>query len=618
MRNRLKSREFRHALAALLFASGASTWTGSTHAAGDVPDYALGAAPTTSATQKSAAVSKFKYMFSAPARWPGVMRWRYNHANAPASFANAKDAVIQQIVSESAKWTAVCGVQIAYDGETTTPPKTLAAGAPDGVSVIGWQKPDMGISGATYAWYETNGSSGLTLVDADMMLDPAYVSTPAQLTTTVSHEWGHAIGLAHSNVERTLMSGPPDSSYTNDTSLAADDVHGCRCLYGPPAGQSAANVCSLPEIIDFGTIGVGAASNESPITVTNSGNAPLRISGIRTGTADFQVGSNGCAPGASLAPGASCTFGVLARLTSAGDRSDEVTIDTSEGPYRVPLDATGVGAAKPPAQTLAPNFEGSWWTSPAGSESGWGLNFAHQGDVIFVTVFTYDKAGKTWWLSMTANRIGNNTFSGEIYETRGPAFNTVPFDSKAVAYHAVGTGTLDFSDGNNGTFSYNVNGIAQAKPITRTVFGNLPICTSATQSDLVAATNYQDIWWAAAGTGETGWGLHFTHQGDIIFATWFTYDLDGSPLWLSATVQKTAPGVYTGALYRTTGPAFGTVPFDPAKVVRSQVGDATLAFGNGDEATFAYNVTLGSPAVTVSQTKQLSRLVFRDPGTVCR
>jgi hypothetical protein len=52
--------------------------------------------------------------------------------------------------------------------------------------------------------------------------------------------------------------------------------------------------------------------------------------------------------------------------------------------------------------------------------------------------------------------------------------------------------------------------------------------------------------------------------------------------------------------------------------VRSQVGDATLAFGNGDEATFAYNVTLGSPAVTVSQTKQLSRLVFRDPGTVCR
>ena len=596
-----------------------STGTEMAHAADDVADYALSPVPGASTGQKSAAVSKFKYMFGAPARWPGVMRWRYNHANAPAPFSSAKDAVIQQIVAESAKWTAVCGVQIAYDGETTAVPKTLAAGGPDGVSVIGWQKPDMGISGATYAWYETNGSTGLTLVDADMMLDPAYVTTTAQLTSTVSHEWGHAIGLAHSNLERTLMSGPPDSAYTNYTSLAPDDVHGCRCLYGPPAGQAAANVCSLPEIVDFGTQTVGVASSENPITVTNSGNAALRISGIRTGTGDFLIGTNGCAQGASLAPGASCTFGVLARLASAGDRSDEVTIDTSEGPYRVPLDATGVGAPPSPAQTLAPNFEGSWWTAPAGSESGWGLNFAHQGDIIFATVFTYDATGKTWWLSMSANRIGNNVFSGTLYETRGPAFNTVPFDSKAVSYRAVGTGTLDFSDASNGTLTYNVNGNAQSKPITRTVFGNLPVCTtSATQSDLLAATNYQDIWWAAAGTGETGWGLHFTHQGDIIFATWFTYDFDGSPLWLSATAQKSAPGVYSGTLYRTTGPAFGTVPFDAAKVVRSPVGNATLTFGNGDNATFAYSVTLGSPAVTVSQTKQLSRLVFRDPGTVCR
>jgi len=617
MREQLNARGVRNAFVALSLASIVSTSAGIARAAGDVPDYALSPVPSASTAQRSAAVSKFKYMFGAPARWPGAMHWRYNHASAPAQFSNAKDAVVQQIIAESAKWTAVCGVQIAYDGETTALPKTLAAGGPDGISVIGWQKPDLGISGATYLWYQTNGSSGLTLVDADMMLDPAYVTTTAQLTSTVSHEWGHAIGLAHSNLERTLMSGPPDSAYTNDTGLAADDVHGCRCLYGPPAGQSAANVCSLPEIVDFGTLSVGVASSESPITVTNSGNATLTISGVRTGTGDFLIGTNGCTPGASLAPGASCTFGVLARLARAGDRSDEVTIDTSEGPYRVPLDATGVGA--PPAQTLAPNFEGSWWTAPAGSESGWGLNFAHQGDVIFATVFTYDATGKTWWLSMTASRLGNNNvFSGTLYETRGPAFNTVPFDSKAVTYHAVGTGTLDFSDANNGTFTYNVNGIAQSKPVTRTVFGNLPICTSATQSDLSAATNYQDIWWAAAGTGETGWGLHFTHQGDIIFATWFTYDFDGSPLWLSATAQKSAPGVYSGTLYRTTGPAFGTVPFDPAKVARSPVGNATLSFGNGDNATFAYSVTLGSQAVTVAQTKQLSRLVFRDPGTVCR
>ena len=42
------------------------------------------------------------------------------------------------------------------------------------------------------------------------------------------------------------------------------------------------------------------------------------------------------------------------------------------------------------------------------------------------------------------------------------------------------------------------------------------------------------------------------------------------------------------------------------------------SFGDGDNATFAYSVTLGNPPVSVTQTKQLSRLVFRAPGTVCR
>ena len=39
----------------------------------------------------------------------------------------------------------------------------------------------------------------------------------------------------------------------------------------------------------------------------------------------------------------------------------------------------------------------------SGSESGWGVNLAHQGDIIFATWFTYDVAGKAWWLSMSAS-----------------------------------------------------------------------------------------------------------------------------------------------------------------------------------------------------------------------
>ena len=51
------------------------------------------------------------------------------------------------------------------------------------------------------------------------------------------------------------------------------------------------------------------------------------------------------------------------------------------------------------------NVQGLWWAT-GGTESGWGINFAHQGDQVFATWYTYDMAGKAWWLSMLANRTG--------------------------------------------------------------------------------------------------------------------------------------------------------------------------------------------------------------------
>ncbi len=56
-----------------------------------------------------------------------------------------------------------------------------------------------------------------------------------------------------------------------------------------------------------------------------------------------------------------------------------------------------------------PNYQGLWWNSPPESESGWGINLAHQGDKIFATWFTYDSAGKAYWLSMTAAKTADRT-----------------------------------------------------------------------------------------------------------------------------------------------------------------------------------------------------------------
>jgi len=252
------------------------------------------------------------------------------------------------------------------------------------------------------------------------------------------------------------------------------------------------------------------------------------------------------------------------------------------------------------------------------SESGWGINFAHQNDTIFASWFTYDATGRGWWLVMTAPKTGPNTYSGTLYQTHGPAFNAVPFDPHAVTNAGVGTGTLTFSDANNGSFHYTIGAVDQTKVITRQVFGPLPTCTWSTGADLAGATNYQDLWWAKPAASESGWGINLNHEGDIIFATWFTYDLDGTPLWLVATAPKTSPGVYTGELYRTTGPAYNTVPFDPNAVHATKVGTATFTFADGNNATFAYSVQLAGMAVPAVQSKAITREIFSTGGTTCK
>jgi hypothetical protein len=104
-------------------------------------------------------------------------------------------------------------------------------------------------------------------------------------------------------------------------------------------------------------------------------------------------------------------------------------------------------------------------------------------------------------------------------------------------------------------------------------------------------------------------------EGNVIFATWFTYDFTGAALPLSATLDNVGPGAYSGQLIKTSGPPFSAVPFDPNAVMRTVAGTATVTFANGNAATFTFTVTDGGK--TTTQTKSITRQVFRAPGTVC-
>lgn len=269
------------------------------------------------------------------------------------------------------------------------------------------------------------------------------------------------------------------------------------------------------------------------------------------------------------------------------------------------------------------NYQGLWWASPASSESGWGINFTHQrspqfpsdvfSDVIFATWFTYDANGRPVWYSSTMRQptLDVNLFTGEIYKTTGPVFSATPFDPKLVAAVRVGNSQVYFTKDSLASFTYTVGAVTQTKTIAPQVFRPLPTCTFYPQAVLAAAVNYQGLWWASPASAESGWGINFAHQGDVIFATWFTYDVDKVPLWLSATFQKNADASFSGDFYRTKGPPFDAVPFSPSLVSATKVGTGTLRFTSGLSGTFAYTIN------GVTQSKAITQQIFGSQATMC-
>ena len=246
--------------------------------------------------------------------------------------------------------------------------------------------------------------------------------------------------------------------------------------------------------------------------------------------------------------------------------------------------------------TGATNYTSMWWNS---QEGGWGLNVNHQGDTIFATLFTYDASGNPMWLVLAngARQGGGTTYSGDLYRTTGTPFNVVPVLASDVV--KVGTMTVAFA-GSNATLTYDVNGAPVTKAVIKEVFGTRAAECVGTTASRATTGNYTDMWWNSA---ESGWGINMTQQGDVIFATLFTYASNRQGMWyVLANGAKQSDGSYLGDLFRTTGPAFNAIPFNPAAVAAVNVGTMRLRFTSGTTATLDY--TVNGVAVTKSIIRQ--------------
>ena len=366
------------------------------------------------------------------------------------------------------------------------------------------------------------------------------------------------------------------------------------------------NDSPLPAVAEFAYLAQALSPPQTPqasypLSVTESGigGGTVTGAGINCGSTCNGTYASGTSVTLTATPAAGSTFTGWTGACANGSGTCVISMSAARS-----VNATFADTAR--------NYQGLWWNP---LESGWGINFAHQGDIIFATWFTYGADSTPRWYVIRAQNTSPNVYSGPVSSFTGPPFSSVPFPANANFKTLVGTAEIVFSyDGRSAAFNYTVNGITQTKQIVPQQFspGVLPpTCAWGAQPDLTLATNYQDLWWVTDGQ-ESGWGINFTHQGTTIFATWFTYDANGKAWWLQLVAPETAvPKVYSGLIKAVTGPPFNAEPFNPNAVNRTTVGNATITLNDGNHARFDYTVN------SLTQTKNLTRQIFAPPGTMC-
>jgi len=116
-------------------------------------------------------------------------------------------------------------------------------------------------------------------------------------------------------------------------------------------GGSGPKITVTPPSLDFGSIAVGSPTPPQQVTVTNDGDAPLKITTVkRTGTfasSYIKPTADDHCTNQTLAPGASCTVSVFFKPTSSGLKPAQLAIpsndpDPARNPVLVGLSGSGL------------------------------------------------------------------------------------------------------------------------------------------------------------------------------------------------------------------------------------------------------------------------------------
>lgn len=240
-----------------------------------------------------------------------------------------------------------------------------------------------------------------------------------------------------------------------------------------------------------------------------------------------------------------------------------------------------------------PNQVGFWWKP---TESGWGMTIQQQGTRTFAVWFTYDAQRLPIWHTLDC-AFASNVCSGDLYTATGTPLSQITGSANITAIKS-GTGTITLTSPNRLSLAYTVGAVTQTKtnlePQNFAAADQIPVCTLQTLTGTeprAGLTNYTDHWWG--GQSASGWGVQISHQGNQLFAGWYTYNPQGTATWLTASGTQDASNArrFTGSIYEVNpGIPFSTIngPIAQSSVITS--GTFEFNFTNGERGTFSYTM----------------------------
>jgi len=315
-----------------------------------------------------------------------------------SAMANVGFQITGQTASSFSVGTTTCGTTLGAGSSCTSQVMFTPAIAGANAATLAVSSSTTGVKAVSVALSGTGvAASGLNASPAQLVFVEAVIGqASAAQTLTISN------GSSAAATSLTIAVSPPFTLAQNacGSSLAGGASCSVGVVFTPTLngtvegtlivsssslnsanvslsgmGGQAGAVQLQPASLSFPDTGVGAASSSQTITLTNSSEITLTALTLAP-SAGFQIAGSTC--GTALAPGASCTAGIVFKPQSAGQQTGNLTVASSALATSVQAQLSGMGTdfaaavSGSQSQSVASGQTASYtlMLTPAGGSSG--------------------------------------------------------------------------------------------------------------------------------------------------------------------------------------------------------------------------------------------------------